>query len=74
MKWFYVVSHTENASRDDDMIVHSKHRTRPSAEQRIRVKLRQFNTAGVPRRCFVIEEEGWHLSAPSIIRAGTIVL
>lgn len=71
MKWFYVVSETPEGS---NKTVHSKHRTRVTAEKRIPIKMRHFRTAGLERVAYLVIAEGWGLGLPPELKEYSGVL
>ena len=65
--YYYVVS-----GKGDDIVVHSKHRKKETAERRLAVKKRQFQEAGIERDARIVEEHGYmNMALPSILRAKT---
>lgn len=62
--YYYVVS-----GKGDDVVVHSKHRKKETAERRLATKRRQFQEAGIERDARIVEEYGYmDMALPSILR------
>lgn len=56
MEWFFLVSQTK---QNEDLVVHSKHRTQNAAEKRIPIKQRRFQSAGLERTLKIVKSETW---------------